>query len=122
MRRLLAIFLLILLPLQAAWVAAAPYCGHEPSAAVEHVGHHQHAHESHGAAPAAADAGPDQGTPAGLADLDCHSCHGYGSAMVLEPGVPRAAPSPSRYPQGIALQSLQPPLSRPERPRWQPLA
>lgn len=122
MRRLLAIFLLILLPLQAAWVAAAPYCGHEPSAAVEHVGHHQHAHESHDAAPSAAEAGADQGLFTGLVDLDCHSCHGFGNAMVLEPGVLGAAPGQPRYPQGIALQSLQPPLSRPERPRWQPLA
>lgn len=125
MRRLLAIFLLILLPLQAAWVAAAPYCGHEPSAAVEHIGHHQHEHEAHDSsdvAPAIADSGVPQDMLAGWVDLDCHSCHGFGNAMVLEPGNLGVAPGQPRYPQGIALQSLQPPLSRPERPQWQPLA
>ena len=41
---------------------------------------------------------------------------------LLEPGAMGVAPSQPGYPQGIALQSLQPPLPRPERPRWQPLA
>lgn len=122
MRRLLAIFLLILLPLQAAWVAAAPYCGHEPSAAVEHMGHHQHEHEAHDAAPATADSGTAQDMLAGWVDLDCHSCHGFGSAMVQVSRAVGVAPDQPRYSQDIALQSLQPPLSRPERPQWQPLA
>lgn len=117
MRRLFAIFLLILLPLQAIWVAAAPYCGHEPATVAEHVGHHAHEHDSAQAAP-----DTDGRASAGALDIDCHTCHGFGSAMVLEPGAMGVAPSQPGYPQGIALQSLQPPLPRPERPRWLPLA
>lgn len=122
MRHLFAIFLLILLPLQAIWVAAAPYCGHEPSTAAEHVGHHAHEHDSAQAVPDIEAPEADARMPVSVVDLDCHTCHGFGSAMLLEPGAMGVAPSQPGYPQGIALQSLQPPLPRPERPRWQPLA
>lgn len=45
MRRWLAVFLLILLPLQLSWAVAATYCGHEADPAARHVGHHEHRHE-----------------------------------------------------------------------------
>ena len=76
MRRWLSIFLLLLLPLQFTWAAAATYCQHEREVDTQHFGHHQHEH--------AADA-DDNGDPskigklAGFSDVDCSSCH-LGSA------------------------------------------
>ena len=42
MRRLLFLLILVCLPLQSIWAAAASYCGHEAPAAAMHFGHHQH--------------------------------------------------------------------------------
>lgn len=47
MRRWFTIFMLILLPCQFSWAAAAAYCQHEKSPAVRHVGHHEHEHKAH---------------------------------------------------------------------------
>src|SRR5260221_223416 len=49
MRRIVAIFLLMLFSLQSIWVAAAPYCQHEETTGLSHVGHHTHDHHSHAA-------------------------------------------------------------------------
>ncbi len=38
--RLLLVFMLCVLPLQASWAAAAGYCGHEQGKAAQHFGHH----------------------------------------------------------------------------------
>jgi hypothetical protein len=46
MRRYLAIFLLVLLPLQYSWAAMASYCEHETSVTAKHPGHHTHDHAS----------------------------------------------------------------------------
>jgi hypothetical protein len=46
MHRWLLTFLLVLLPLQFVWAAAAPYCGHEQSSDAQHVGHHAHVHRT----------------------------------------------------------------------------
>ncbi len=48
MRRWLTLLLLVLLPLQFTWTAAAVYCQHEgareTSAGIGHFGHHEHEH------------------------------------------------------------------------------
>ena len=81
-RRLLAIVLLALLPLQFSWAAVAPYCGHEMDS-VGHFGHHEHHHRAD-AAPATGDvtdgAASGEQTP-GDVDADCGHCHGTCSAM-----------------------------------------
>lgn len=46
MHRWLLTILLVLLPLQFVWAAAAPYCGHEQSSDAQHVGHHAHVHRT----------------------------------------------------------------------------
>ena len=68
MRRWLAVFLLVFLPLQFTWSVAAAYCQHE-SGNVQHFGHHEHKH--------AGDAGAKDAkkAPSGI-DEDCAFCHG----------------------------------------------
>lgn len=104
MRRFFLILLVMLLPLQSVWAAAAAYCGHEQRPAAQwHLGHHQHQHRGDGKAEAynagtrAPDKAPDKApnkapnkaaieaaikadgkdhTDAkGLFDPDCGTCH-----------------------------------------------
>jgi hypothetical protein len=78
MRRLLLVFLMVLLPLQWTWATAARVCAHEQVAASAHVGHHEHQHEK---AERVADQ-PDAGQPGALSDHpDCGVCHGMCSAV-----------------------------------------
>ena len=120
MRRLIAIFLLVLLPLQAVWAAMAPYCLHETSQAdTHHPGHHKHEHQHQ------ADAGsdhlnggaPDDSPASAMLDHDHHCC----SAVSLPPTA--AVPLPGPLPQAQLVAS---PLAgytsfdatRIERPNW----
>ena len=131
MRRLVALLLLVLLPLQAVWAAAAPYCQHEGDAASRHIGHHQpeHAHTSVGNATDAiqddahgAPGEPDTpGEGAASAHSDCHVCHG-GSVLTHEVRLVQAM-SASAPPVPALAQGLPaPPTERPERPKWSALA
>ncbi len=73
MRRVLFLLMLVILPLQSVWAAAAVYCRHETGLAAKHLGHHDHEHMQ-----ARADGKADQksGTmPAPGADTDCSICH-----------------------------------------------
>ena len=136
-RRLLAIILLALLPIQFSWATVASYCAHETRDA-GHIGHHEHDHAHHSGAsidagPAAdlsatASATPDQtggaeGNKApGAMDLDCGHCHGTFSVMLMWPlGLPgalaAAPPSATLDETGGALAP-----TRPERPQWLHLA
>ena len=117
MRRVLAIFLLVLLPLQSIWAAAAPYCQHEASAA-SHPGHHPHEHhvtaDDHQTDPT--------GDAVGMDHADCHVCHAASPAVVAL-GVWFACPALA----DMSLDTRQarltaPPSSRPERPQWRGLA
>ncbi len=128
MRRLVALFLLVLLPLQSVWAAAAPYCQHEGDAASHHIGHHQpeHAHttvaeasqdDAHGAP--GEPATPGEG--AASAHSDCHVCHG-GTVLAHEVRLVHAM-SASAPPVPALAQGLPaPPTERPERPKWSALA
>lgn len=111
MRRWFTLLLLVLMPLQSVWAAAAAYCQHEEGRTAQHVGHH--AHEHHGAA-----SGHGQDGNAGDFDGDCGHCHLGGvpllpPAAVLPAVVPVAdlhAPAASRF------RSVDPaPI---ERPNW----
>lgn len=42
MRKILALLLLLILPLQFAWAGAGVYCQHEEGQAAQHFGHHEH--------------------------------------------------------------------------------
>lgn len=143
MRKLLAILLITLLSLQAAWAAAASYCAHEQGGSAQHFGHHEHRHGQH--APkagalqsgdayagvytdvyadeqAVADDGSDADAAARLlagADVDCGVCHAH-----AVPGMPSATPAATAgalpgftgalsYPQPLSVS-----LPGPERPNW----
>ncbi|NBQ10090.1 MAG: hypothetical protein EBU47_11360 [Betaproteobacteria bacterium] len=77
MKKFLAIFLLVLLPLQFSWAAVAGYCQHEAGVTANHPGHHTHDHQ-------AADnheSGKD-GTASTGVHHDCATCH-LGCAAAL---------------------------------------
>lgn len=114
MKRLIAVLLALLLPLQLSWAAVGEYCQHESSPqAAQHFGHHAHVHT-------------DEGTKDGgktAIDSDCSFCHtGAAATMAAQaPHVPEIA-------TGSSLVTLVQPahasaLARPpDRPQWVRLA
>ena len=126
MRHLTAILLLAFLPLQFSWAAVASYCEHEPQAGATHVGHHEyHADANSDAEPlpaavATADVTGDEAT--GAMDLDCGHCHGYCSVMLMLPS--NLSGTHSTAPPGATLDEVggSHASTRPERPKWLPLA
>lgn len=118
MRRFVAIFLLMLLPLHAIWAAAAPYCQHEGSeageAAQHHIGHH---HPEHHHATDHADHGD-----AGAAEhSDCHVCHS-GVVLAHEVHTVQVLAESSTLTIDVTRGLPAPPAKRPERPKWPALA
>jgi hypothetical protein len=100
MRRWLMVFLLLVVPAQLIWAAAAPYCGHETSAAGQrHFGHHEHRHQGDSGA------ATEDGAPADLSHTDCAVCHLGASAALpapdlvlgMPPLLPRNEAAPLRY-------------------------
>ena len=117
MRRYLAIFLLVLLPLQFSWAAMASYCEHETSVTAKHPGHHTHDHASvdH------QESSKNSPQSAGM-DHDCATCHmGCAAALVNDLNTTTAAVSDDNplHPQVIVSQLSR---ERPERPNWPVLA
>ncbi|MBN8489902.1 MAG: hypothetical protein J0M00_00515 [Burkholderiales bacterium] len=113
MRRWLLVFMLLVLPVQFVWAAAAPYCAHEAAAAAsKHPGHHQHVHQG---GSDAAKAG-DDGGGLGANHTDCASCHaGATAALPLSSAKLGAAPRELlREPPAPRYRSHTP--SGPERP------
>ncbi len=105
--------MLLALPLQFAWAAAAPYCAHEAAAvASKHPGHHQHVHQGGSDVAKAGDDGAGIGTH----HTDCASCHA-GAAATL----PLPAAELATAPRDV-LREQPPPRYRshtpagPERP------
>lgn len=110
MRRWLAVLLLVLLPLQFTWAAAAAYCQHETGDAAKHFGHHDHKHHQ--------DSTDTSNGPSFGIDSDCAACHaGCAAATVtvssfaLETTPPTLAPWHPHAP-------VSPPAAQPERPNW----
>ena len=86
MRRFLALLLLVLLPLNAAFAAAAGYCQHQKeSQQATHFGHHSHQHDR------SADKLGDTGAQV---DPDCGFCHLSFSSFVpaLSPSLGDSSP------------------------------
>ncbi|MEI7446219.1 MAG: hypothetical protein WCK28_15115 [Burkholderiales bacterium] len=126
MKRLFALLLIVLLPVQTGWAAVAGACADAGRAEAMHLGHHMHGDPTGTAAhasPATADASPTTaGDPAsttaaasddarGGTHPDCPTCHGVGVAMPIEralpsqavargPGIRFVAPSPPQVPPG----------------------
>lgn len=129
--RWLLVLLLLALPAQFVWAAAARYCAHERSPTSFHLGHHAHEHRvaapeaahdaAHDGAPGAAQAAGDTQSGAesnALSHSDCSYCHGV-VAQVAAQGPPLgAAPVPhSGIPAATAFLDggLQASI---ERPKW----
>ena len=111
MRRFVLICMVLLLPVQWTWAAAAAYCTHETGAAVQHVGHHEHKHQ--------ADRGDQGGKKAAAnatVDDDCSVCHLSG-LQCLGPSTapaPVVQTTPPKLDHGVFFSSHIP--SGPERP------
>ena len=129
MRRWLTLLLLVLLPLQFTWTAAAVYCQHEGaregSASIGHFGHHEHEHP---ATPDVADVADVVEVPAGADDptdfprLSVDSDCGYCQLSATKP-VQRQPPALSAEPGAVSpdatatrWQTRDP--DRLERPDW----
>lgn len=116
MRRLLAIFLLILLPLQSAWAMVGAYCQNETGAAAQHFGHHDHRcqHHQHD--------GGDSDKASGGIDHHGGGCHGT-TAAVLPADFEFPTPMPATtIAVEYRLSPSAPPHYPPERPNWALLA
>lgn len=129
MRRVLIIFMLILMPVQLSWAAVASYCEHEVRVSEAHLGHHEHQHQKDVEFHSVGDNGlsdsddiGSKGIAPGDTDLDCGHCHTYCSAMLSTPPDAPGAFSAAR--PGIARDeggaSRAP--TQPDRPRWRSLA
>lgn len=109
MRRVIAIFVLLILPLQVAFAAAAEYCEIGKADSGRHFGHH--AHE--------ADASTDDSpSPKGAAGLDCEFCHlgcaqAQASSFIFQFAEPQAPPGLVDAP--VPREIFPPVLDRPPR-------
>jgi hypothetical protein len=114
MRRLFFIFLLVIVPFQLSWGAAAVYCKHESNPVAAHFGHHRHKH--------AASSEESKSSPAKLqfADTDCAVCQlaGIGFAPTSESSQSAALTSVDAETELKPLGASICP-SPPERPQWQ---
>lgn len=113
MRRLIAIFLLVLLPLQAVWAAVTPYCPHDrqPDSqqhAPLHLGHHEHQHQG---------GGEQTSNPAtAMGDHDHHCC---ASVSLLPASLSLPGPLPQAELVATLLASYASfDATRIERPNW----
>jgi hypothetical protein len=117
MKRYLAIFLLVLLPLQFSWAAIASYCQHETVETVEHPGHHSHVNASDDHQ----ETHKNSSQSAGM-DHDCATCHMGCTAALTSDMSPTTVATSNNHP--LHLQAFPSTLSseRPERPKWPVLA
>ncbi len=119
MRRLLAILMLTLLPLQFSWAAVASYCMHERAPAQsQHVGHHEHKHEASNL-PSKADDGLQASD---TFDVDCCLCHGLGIGVTHLPANQAVTSTHSSVTVRAAFPLTGIAPVPPERPQWRSLA
>lgn len=95
-RRLITLFLLLLMPLQFGWAAMGAYCEHETGGAAWHLGHHEHQHRD---ADTVAPDGDGDGDASGAYHADCESCH-LASGAPLPASDHKIAASPTGETQG----------------------
>jgi len=122
MTRWLLIVLMVLLPAQFSWAAAAPYCAHESNPVSFHVGHHTHVHEGTASAEAqysASEPGTQKSERLPVSDhSDCHYCHGV-AVQLAAPAALQFEPPERHVLLAVVtarLDDARP--SRIERPKW----
>ena len=117
MRRLIALLVMLIVPLQFAWAAAASVHGHiGENVAALGVHAHEHDHDQHAHGQPAPDAAGDAGK---LAKEDGHHgnhCHPVFSSIIMESGLP-LGPSlsggPLPHPPEVFFSRTPPLLDRP---------
>jgi hypothetical protein len=123
MRRLLALLLLILAPLQFSWAAVSGFCSHESGLTTQHVAtyspshaEHPKCHEHQGAAQSS------QETP-GI-DHSCCQCHSHCHSIGVTSGLHSDQIKASSALPAVCLSPALPfgLIDRPERPKWPRLA
>lgn len=117
MRRWLNIILLVLMPLQFTWVAAAIYCQHESASEVSHFGHHEHPqgdNAHHGLAKKSN--GEDKSGKLAV-DGDCDFCHFGAKPLFVPGGVPDLAGAQIMPELAEPMFSTRAP-DHPDRPNW----
>lgn len=76
MQRIVLVFLLLLLPVQWTWAAAASICRHESSIHANHFGHHEHRHDHPAGVIGSVDLSDDtQQQSDSSVHADCATCH-----------------------------------------------
>lgn len=123
MRRLLIIVMMVVLPLQFGWAAAATYCQHESSPITYHFGHHVHTHAGkadNSKSQQKANSKSHQTAGSKLVpDDDCAVCHLGSVGMVSMPLITfslQVANIDKVFVSTFLLASDRP--DRPERPKW----
>lgn len=121
MIRWLLIVLMVLLPAQFSWAAAAPYCAHESDPTSFHIGHHAHVHRGSSADAQQTPAAPDEETSKGALGSDhsdCHCCHGV-AGQLASPAAPQFELPARHVFIAVAIARLEggraPSI---ERPKW----
>ncbi len=121
MTRWLLIVLMVLLPAQFSWAAAAPYCAHESNPISFHVGHHAHVHE--GASPEVkyTTSEPEKEaakTPLASDHSDCHYCHAV-AGQLASPAAPQFELPARHVFLAVAIARLEGSRATSiERPKW----
>lgn len=118
---MLLLFLVMLLPLQFVWAAAAPYCQHE-QAVTQHIGHHEHKHQRSKGANVMDGKSADVGQFGASLDPDCGYCQ-YNVSKSVVSDLPRVAIADVLFPHPLVGQT--PPSCDPDsidRPNWPRLA
>ena len=111
----MVVFMLALLPFQFSWSAVATYCTHESTTSdTQHVGHHEHKHESSRVA--------EQVEMSGLSvdqfDADCWVCHGVGIGALYFTPVTEATCQDCRTVAWPRERLAVITLPFPDRPQW----
>ena len=120
MRRWLVVLLLMWLPLQFTWAAAASCCRHNTAAG----SHHMAAQDAPAHCDASADdsSRSDDGTPSNAPGMDCGHCHGYCLGMPDVAGAVALHTLADAPPVQIELPRTEHTPAQPERPQWPGLA
>jgi hypothetical protein len=109
-KKLLLILLMLILPVQYTWSAAAVYCQHEKNSPF-HFGHHAHQHKVKSDE-------PSEHGKVKNADADCEYCHFFSHAFFIPfDAKPSIAPELKHFEhRSITYTSHIP--RRPPRPNW----
>jgi len=108
MHRLIAVLLLLLMPVQFAFAAAAPYCAMEKVETPPHLGHHEHVDDT---VPAQEDGKGDASLPDNCSI--CHLASAQPTCSTPSPGAPAQAALPRARPDDRQPQHLVEPTERP---------